>query len=43
LQLARKEVVKKMWDIVKERNLQDPKDKRFMLCDEELQKVFGNV
>ncbi|XP_053406874.1 uncharacterized protein LOC123546569 [Mercenaria mercenaria] len=39
--LARNEIVKKMWEIVKERKLQDPKDKRFMLCDEQLQKVFG--
>ncbi|KAH3789301.1 uncharacterized protein LOC127840834 [Dreissena polymorpha] len=39
--LARNEVVKKMWEIVKERKLQDPKDKRFMICDEQLQKIFG--
>ncbi|XP_060574004.1 uncharacterized protein LOC132731739 [Ruditapes philippinarum] len=39
--LARNEIVKKMWEIVKERKLQDPKDKRFMICDEQLQKVFG--
>ncbi|XP_052772789.1 uncharacterized protein LOC128211778 [Mya arenaria] len=39
--LARNEVVKKMWEIVKERKLQDPRDKRFMICDEQLQKIFG--
>ncbi|KAL4232149.1 hypothetical protein ACF0H5_009724 [Mactra antiquata] len=40
-QLARNEVVKKMWEIVRERKLLDPKDRRFMLCDEQLQKIFG--
>lgn len=39
--MARNEVVKRMWEIVKERKLEDPKDRRYMLCDEELLKVFG--
>ncbi|ESO86554.1 hypothetical protein LOTGIDRAFT_235351 [Lottia gigantea] len=40
-QLARSDVVKKMWAIARERNLQDPKNKQFMLCDDQLKKVFG--
>ncbi|KAL5021045.1 hypothetical protein ScPMuIL_000200 [Solemya velum] len=39
--MARNEVVKRMWQIVKERKLEDPKNKQFMLCDEELFRVFG--
>ncbi|RLU25773.1 hypothetical protein DMN91_001932 [Ooceraea biroi] len=40
-QMARHEVVRKVWSIVKERNLYDPKNKQFAICDEELMKVFG--
>jgi upstream activation factor subunit UAF30 len=40
-QLPRHEVVKKMWAIVKERNLYDPKNKQFMICDDQLLTVFG--
>lgn len=40
-QMARNEVVKKMWQIVKDRNLQDPKNKQFMICDEQLLPLFG--
>merc|ERR1712137_288560 len=39
--MPRHEVVKKMWSIIKERNLYDPKNKQFALCDDQLQKVFG--
>ena len=39
--MARKDVVKQMWAIVKERQLQDPANKQFMLCDDQLLKVFG--
>ncbi|XP_011447145.3 uncharacterized protein [Magallana gigas] len=39
-QMARSEVVKKMWAIIKERNLQDPKNKQFLLCDDQLFNVF---
>jgi len=38
--MPRCDVVKNMWVIIKERNLQDPKNKSFMLCDEELQAIF---
>uniref|UniRef100_A0A2M3Z8J3 Putative rna polymerase i transcription factor uaf n=1 Tax=Anopheles braziliensis TaxID=58242 RepID=A0A2M3Z8J3_9DIPT len=39
--LPRHEVVKKIWTIIKERNLYDPKNKQFAICDAELQKVIG--
>ncbi|XP_034948471.1 upstream activation factor subunit spp27 [Chelonus insularis] len=39
--MARHEVVKKVWHIIKERNLYDPKNKQFAICDDELLKVFG--
>jgi chromatin remodeling complex protein RSC6 len=41
--MARHEVVKKVWAIIKERNLYDPKNKQFAICDDELLKVFGEL
>ncbi|KUJ22868.1 SWIB-domain-containing protein [Mollisia scopiformis] len=38
--LSRPQVVKKIWAYIKERDLQDPKDRRQILCDERLQLVF---
>ncbi|XP_003401081.1 uncharacterized protein LOC126924286 [Bombus affinis] len=40
-QMARHEVVKKMWSIIKERNLYDPKNKQYAICDDELLKIIG--
>ncbi|XP_055588022.1 uncharacterized protein LOC129740390 [Uranotaenia lowii] len=40
-ELPRHEVVKKVWAIIKERNLYDPKNKQYAICDSELQKVIG--
>lgn len=40
-QMPRHLVVKRMWEIVKERNLADPKNRQFMLCDDQLMTVFG--
>ncbi|KMQ88428.1 upstream activation factor subunit uaf30 [Lasius niger] len=40
-QMARHEVVKKVWSIIEERNLYDPKNKQFAICDEELMKIIG--
>ncbi|CAK9794793.1 Upstream activation factor subunit spp27 [Anthophora retusa] len=40
-QMARHEVVRKVWSIIKERNLYDPKNKQFAICDDELFKVIG--
>lgn len=39
--MARHEVVKKIWSIIKERNLYDPKNKQYAICDEDLLKVIG--
>ena len=38
---ARTEVVKKLWAYIKKHNLQNPKNKRNILADEKLSKVFG--
>jgi chromatin remodeling complex protein RSC6 len=37
---SRPELVKKIWEYVRHHNLQDPKDRRFILCDEKLGKIF---
>ncbi|EME80160.1 uncharacterized protein MYCFIDRAFT_56639 [Pseudocercospora fijiensis CIRAD86] len=39
-QLSRPQTVKKIWEYVKERDLQNPKDKRQIMCDEKMQAVF---
>ncbi|XP_019096240.1 PREDICTED: upstream activation factor subunit spp27 isoform X1 [Camelina sativa] len=39
-QLARTEVVRKLWDYIKEKDLQDPKDRRKIVCDELLHSLF---
>lgn len=39
--LPRHEVVKKMWEIIKGRNLYDPKNKQFAICDDDVFKVIG--
>ncbi|XP_014665257.1 PREDICTED: upstream activation factor subunit spp27-like [Priapulus caudatus] len=38
--MARSAVVKKMWQIIKERNLKDPRDGRYHICDDQLLTVF---
>eukprot|EP00567_Pseudictyota_dubia_P004405 CAMPEP_0197435678 /NCGR_PEP_ID=MMETSP1175-20131217/3243_1 /TAXON_ID=1003142 /ORGANISM="Triceratium dubium, Strain CCMP147" /LENGTH=295 /DNA_ID=CAMNT_0042964777 /DNA_START=232 /DNA_END=1116 /DNA_ORIENTATION=+ len=40
-QMARTEVVKSLWDYIKEHDLQNPKDKREILLDKRMRKVFG--
>jgi len=39
--MARHEVVKKMWALIKEKNLADPKNRQFAICNDELLPVFG--
>ena len=39
--LPRSEVVKKLWVYIKGKNLQDPSNKRNIVADEALKKVFG--
>ena len=36
------QVVKRMWAYIKENNLQDPKNKQMIKCDEKLSKVGRN-
>jgi chromatin remodeling complex protein RSC6 len=39
--LPRSETVKKVWDYIKKNNLQNPANKREILADDKLEKVFG--
>jgi chromatin remodeling complex protein RSC6 len=39
--LPRGQVVSKVWDYIKKHNLQKPTDKRQIVADENLKKVFG--
>ena len=39
--VARPEAVKKMWEYIKAHNLQNPENKREILADDKLEKVFG--
>src|SRR3954452_8565340 len=39
--LPRPEVVSKVWDYIKKHKLQDPKNKREIMADDKLEKVFG--
>ncbi|KAK3023976.1 hypothetical protein RJ639_042866 [Escallonia herrerae] len=40
-ELARTEVVKQLWSYIRENNLQDPNNRRDILCDEMLRDLFG--
>jgi chromatin remodeling complex protein RSC6 len=40
-QLARHDVVKRVWAIIKEKNMYDPKNRQFVICDEAFTKVFS--
>jgi chromatin remodeling complex protein RSC6 len=39
--LARGQVVSKMWEYIKKHNLQNPANKREILADANLKKIFG--
>ncbi|HEX8667180.1 MAG TPA: SWIB/MDM2 domain-containing protein [Allosphingosinicella sp.] len=40
--LPRSEVVSKVWDHIRKNNLQNPENKREILADDKLKKVFGS-
>ena len=40
--MPRPEAVKRIWAYVKEHGLQDPDDRRYILCDENMKPVFGD-
>ncbi|KAK9071161.1 hypothetical protein SSX86_009729 [Deinandra increscens subsp. villosa] len=40
-ELSRSEVVKRMWEYIKQNDLQDPSDKRQILCDDKLKELFN--
>jgi len=39
--LPRSEIVSKIWDHIKKNNLQNPANKREILADDKLKKIFG--
>ncbi|KAL2925057.1 Upstream activation factor subunit spp27 [Bienertia sinuspersici] len=39
--LSRSDAVKRIWDYIKQNQLQDPSDKRRILCDEKLKELFN--
>jgi upstream activation factor subunit UAF30 len=39
--MPRTEVTKRIWDYIRNNNLQDPKDKRTIKADDKLKKVFN--
>ena len=39
--LPRSQVVSKMWDHIRRNNLQDPNNKREIVADDKLRKIFG--
>ena len=39
--LPRGQVVSKMWDYIRSHNLQNPENRREILADDKLQKIFG--
>jgi chromatin remodeling complex protein RSC6 len=39
--IPRSEITKKVWDHIKKNNLQNPQNKREILADDKLERVFG--
>jgi len=39
--MPRSQVVKKLWEYIKKNDLQNPANKRNILADEKLKKIFG--
>ncbi|UYY58638.1 SWIB/MDM2 domain-containing protein [Sphingomonas sp. S2-65] len=40
--LPRSEIVSKMWEYIKKHNLQNPENKREILADDKLEKIFDS-
>ncbi|XP_057964322.1 uncharacterized protein LOC131155300 isoform X1 [Malania oleifera] len=40
-EIARTQALKLIWAHIKEHNLQDPENKKIIVCDEKLKKIFG--
>lgn len=40
-EIPRTQVLKLIWAYIKENNLQDPENKKVIICDEKLKKIFG--
>ncbi|XP_008790042.2 protein TRI1-like [Phoenix dactylifera] len=40
-EIPRTQALKQIWAYIKENNLQDPENKRVIVCDEMLKKIFG--
>ncbi|KAI4375562.1 hypothetical protein MLD38_013417 [Melastoma candidum] len=40
-EIPRPHALKRIWDYIKDNNLQDPDDKKIIICDEKLKKLFG--
>ncbi|KAF5448235.1 hypothetical protein F2P56_028791 [Juglans regia] len=40
-EISRTQALKQIWAHIKEHNLQDPENKKIIICDEKLKKIFG--
>ncbi|KAF2320967.1 hypothetical protein GH714_032245 [Hevea brasiliensis] len=40
-EISRTQTLKLIWAYIKEHNLQDPDNKKIIICDEKLKKIFG--
>ncbi|EYU37600.1 hypothetical protein ABFS82_02G041300 [Erythranthe guttata] len=40
-EIPRTQALKEIWAYIKQHNLQDPKDKKVIICDEKLKTIFG--
>lgn len=40
-EIPRTKAIKKIWEYIKENNLQDPANKKEIVCDESLKSIFG--
>ncbi|KAL3814293.1 hypothetical protein ACJIZ3_015561 [Penstemon smallii] len=40
-EIARTQALKEIWAYIKQHSLQDPADKKVIVCDEKLKKIFG--